>query len=180
MYANHESLAFRPVPARNPRQTAGTHEQVPKPEAGGAEPWKESVIRLLKDTLIKELLCVVRYNHLSDGSSVMPLISAEFLLHAYEELAHAHKLALRITQLGGELEYSPALLMRMGQATYDCHHDLKSIIDANLAAEYKTIVTCNEILSQIDAADLASRRLLQDIVDEQRERVKELRAWLVC
>ncbi len=140
--------------------------------------WREQVIRLLKDSLIKELVCVIRYNHLSADTCIQPLLSAEFLLHAHEELAHAYKLARHIAELGGELEYSPHLLMRMGRATHDYHRDLKSMILANLNSQHRILAKYTEILSQLDAEDVFPRRFLAEIVKEEREHAEELNSWL--
>ncbi|MDP3699775.1 MAG: ferritin-like domain-containing protein [Hylemonella sp.] len=158
---------------------ARVNGRAPVAEPEHEHTWKEQVVRLLKDSLIKELVCVVRYNNLSGDVQTQPLISAEFLLHAYEELAHAHRLAQRIAQLGGELEYSPNLLLRMGQATHQQHRDLQSMIQANLSSEYRAITQYTEIMSQLDAEDVATRRLLQEIVDEERAHAEELKLWLV-
>lgn len=177
MHARFESTAFgalsdmRQEPAAMPRQISA-------PSAAGA-PWRQQVISLLKDSLIKELLCVVRYNHLSDDTCLQPLLSAEFLLHANEELAHAYKLARRIVDLGGELDYSPGLLMRMGRATHDRHQDLKAMISAHLGSQYRIIVKYTEIMAQIDARDLSARHLLDEIVQQEHEHADELRSWLV-
>lgn len=181
MHAHFESNHFGSLPSMRP-ETRRPEERRERPltaQAGPGMAWKDEVIRLLKDSLIKELVCVVRYNHLSEDTQSMPLLSGEFLLHVYEELAHAHKLARRIAQLGGELEYSPNLLLRMGQATHDYHHDLKSMIEANLSSEYRTIVKYTEIMSQVDKQDVSTHRLLEAIVDDEREHAEELSAWLV-
>lgn len=140
--------------------------------------WREQVIRLLKDSLIKELVCVIRYNHLSADVSVQPLLSAEFLLHAHEELGHAYKLARYIAELGGELEYSPHLLMRIGKATHDRHHDLKSMISANLNSQRLLVTKYTEILGTMASEDVFPRRLLAEIVKEEREHAEELNSWL--
>lgn len=148
-------------------------------KAAEGVPWRKQVISLLKDSLIKELLCVVRYNHLSADTCMQPLLSAEFLLHAHEELAHAYRLAHHIVELGGELEYSPRLLMRMGRATHDHHKDLTSMISANLSSQCRIIFRYNEIMSQIDMQDVATRHMLEGIVKEEREHAEELMSWLV-
>lgn len=146
-------------------------------DGSDAPPWREQVIRLLKDSLIKELMCVVRYNHLSADACMQPLLSAEFLLHAHEELAHAYKLAHHVVEFGGHIDYSPALLMRMGQARQE--HDLKSMISANLSSQYRIIVKYNEIIARIDPRDVDARRLLSGIVQEEHEHAEELTSWLV-
>lgn len=181
MHANFEPTAFGALSSlrQEPRFPHEDHEQTPRADALPDMYWKNEVIRLLKDSLIKELVCVVRYNHLSEDTQELPVLSGEFLLHVYEELAHAHKLARRIAQLGGALEYSPNLLIRMGKATHGYHHDLNSMIEANLSSEYRTIARYTEILAQIDQDDVSTRRLLESIVEDEREHAKELAAWLV-
>ncbi|MCZ8252339.1 MAG: ferritin-like domain-containing protein [Hylemonella sp.] len=179
MHARFESTAFgalsdmRQEPAPRPRQVGALHPQAP------GVPWREQVLTLLKDSLIKELLCVVRYNHLSDDTCMLPLLSAEFLLHANEELSHAYKLARHIVELGGELDYSPDLLMRMGRATHDRHQDLKSMISAHLGSQYRIIVKYSEIMSGIDPRDMVARHLLDGLLQQEREHAEELRSWLV-
>lgn len=182
MNASQQS-AF-PLPAEflaeHPGATFGAWQHgMADPYATGPEPWKADVVRVLKETLIKELVCVVRCNHLMDGDSVQPLINAEFLLHAYDELAHAHQLSRCITQLGGELDYSPARLLRMGRTLKDGPHDLDQVIQDNLMSHFQVILKCNELVAQLDEDDLEARQILKEIADEQREHARELRAWLL-
>jgi len=181
MYLSHETASFNILPAMPCEAPQGPVHQGKAMRTAPAHvaSWQAEVIRLLKTSLIKELVCVIRYNHLSGNSPVQPLLSAEFLLHAYDELAFAHKLARRIETLGGELVYSPELLMRIGRATHDYHRDLKSMIAANLISEYRTIIKYTEIISQIDPADVSGRSLLEEIVSEERAHAEELCTWLV-
>jgi bacterioferritin len=176
MHANFESTMFGTLVAA--RENAGPPaERERRPlavESADGLAWRDQVVRLLKDSLIKELVCVVRYNHLSAETCMQPLLSAEFLLHSHEELAHAYKLARHIV----ELEYSPHLLMRMGQATHDYHRDLASMITANLNSQYRIIVKYMDIISKIDTEDSYSRRQLAEIVKEEREHAEELSGWL--
>jgi bacterioferritin len=180
MHANFESTMFGALVAARedarPSAQRDNRQLVTEPADGVA--WRAQVVSLLKDSLIKELVCVVRYNHLSAETCAQPLLSAEFLLHSHEELAHAYKLAQHIVELGGELEYSPHLLMRMGRATHDHHQDLTSMITANLNSQYRIIVKYMDIISKIDTEDAHSRRLLAEIVKEEREHAEELSGWL--
>lgn len=148
-------------------------------ESSGCSDWREEVIRTLKDSLIVELVCVVRYNHLSENSLVWPLISAEFRIHASEVLAHANKLARRIAQLGGEFEYSPNVLMQLDLATHKKNQALQSIIEASLTSERKAISKYNQIIAQIDERDASTRSLLEEIVNDEKEHAEELKGWLV-
>lgn len=181
MHASFESTAFGALSALR-QDAAMPSPQSPKLTANTTSagvPWRQQVMGLLKDSLIKELLCVVRYNHLATDNSPQPLLSAEFLLHAKEELAHAYKLAHHIVDLGGTLEYSPELLMRMGRATYDRHQDLKSMIAAHLNSQCQVIVRYHEVMSRIDVHDLPIRHLLERIVKDERDHAEELRSWLI-
>ena len=70
---------------------------------------KVAVIKLLNEALATELVCVLRYKRhyfMAKGihsESVKP----EFLQHAKEEMVHADRIAKRITELGGEPNFSP-------------------------------------------------------------------------
>jgi bacterioferritin len=180
MHANFESTLFGALMAEREQPRLPAEREAPPLVTGPADgaDWREQVVRLLKDSLIKELVCVVRYNHLSADTCMQPLLSAEFLLHSHEELAHAYKLAQHIVEFGGELEYSPHLLMRMGRATHDYHQDLKSMITANLNSQYRIIVKYMDIISKIDTEDVYARRLLAEIVKEERDHAEELSGWL--
>lgn len=139
---------------------------------------KEQVLRLLKDSLIKELVCVIRYNHLSADTGMRPQMTAEFLLHTHEELAHAYKLARYIAALGGDLDYSPDLVMRMSRATHEYHPDLPSMIASHLKSQRALLVKYAEIVHWMDAQDVFPRRLLEEIVEEERAHAEELQSWL--
>ena len=70
---------------------------------------REAVIQLLNEALATELACVLRYKRhyfMAKGIHSEP-VKPEFLQHANEEMAHADSLAQRITELGGEPNFSP-------------------------------------------------------------------------
>ncbi len=65
---------------------------------------------MLNDVLATELVCVLRYKrhyYMAQGIS-SDSVKAEFLQHANEEQQHADWVAERITQLGGEPDFSPS------------------------------------------------------------------------
>jgi bacterioferritin (cytochrome b1) len=141
--------------------------------------WRGKVICLLRDALIKELLCFVRYNHWPVDSGVKLPTSTEILRHEHKDLSHAYTLARHILELGGELDYSPSLLSRMGQALHKNRQDLQSMITENLKAQYRIIVRYTEIIAEVDPRDEAARRLLTRLMDEERTHADELISWLV-
>lgn len=62
-------------------------------------------------------------------------VKGEFLEHAQQEQTHAHKLAERIVQLGGEPDLNPDTLTKRPRA--DCKEgtDLRDMVRENLIAE---------------------------------------------
>ena len=67
-------------------------------------PHRESIIKLLNDSLATELVCVLRYkrHHFMASGLASPKIAEEFMVHAKEESDHADRIAKRIVQLGCE------------------------------------------------------------------------------
>src|SRR3954454_5558449 len=93
-------------------------EQGPVTDAYGAD--RERVITVLNESLATEIVCYLRYKRhyfMAQGSHAAPA-AAEFLEHATQELGHADQLAARITQLGGEPNFSPDGLTSRSHAEY--------------------------------------------------------------
>src|SRR5204862_8031826 len=69
----------------------------------------QTVLRLLNEALATEIVCVLRYKRhqfMATGLEAQA-VAAEFAEHAAEEQTHADQIAERITQLGGEPNFSP-------------------------------------------------------------------------
>src|SRR5437870_12039199 len=69
----------------------------------------QTVLRLLNEALATEIVCVLRYKRhqfMASGLEAQS-VASEFAEHAAEEQQHADMLAERITQLGGEPNFSP-------------------------------------------------------------------------
>lgn len=141
--------------------------------------WREEIIRLLKDSLITELVSVLRYHHLSADSTVSPETGAEFLAHANQELIHAHRLAQRIVQFGGELEYSPNTLMQWGRTGHESDPDLQSMLETNLRSEFMAMLSYSRIMALIDEEDSVTRGLLEEVLNDEKKHAEELQGWLV-
>jgi bacterioferritin len=70
---------------------------------------RDTVLRLLNEALATEIVCVLRYKRhqfMAHGLSAQS-VADEFAEHASEEQEHADKIAKRITELGGEPNFSP-------------------------------------------------------------------------
>ena len=82
-------------------------DEGPITDAYGAD--RAKVIDVLNEALATEIVCVLRYKRhyfMAEGINAGP-VAAEFLEHANDELDHADRIALRITQLQGEPNFSP-------------------------------------------------------------------------
>lgn len=143
-------------------------------------PWREDIIKLLNDALATELVCVLRYrrHHFTAEGLASPKIAEEFLVHANEELSHADRLAKRIVQLGGQPDFSPDSLLGRSHAVYDEVLDLKAMIRVNLVAERVAIEAYSQMIALIGDKDTSTRRLLEDILEDEQEHAEELRDWL--
>ncbi len=143
-------------------------------------PWRQGVVKLLNDSLATELVCVLRYkrHHFTAHGLASPRIAEEFLVHANEETAHADRLARRITQLGGEPDFSPDSLLRRSHAAYDESKDLPDMIRANLIAERVAVESYTQLITLVGEKDPTTRRLLEDILADEQKHAEELQSWL--
>lgn len=144
------------------------------------EPWAKDIVRLLNDALATELVCVLRYkrHYFTAKGLASPKIAEEFLVHANEEAAHADRIAERITQLGGEPDFSPQTLLARSHADYDESKDLKTMVRANLVAERVAVESYRQMISLVADKDSTTRRLLEDILADEEEHADELSDWL--
>lgn len=144
------------------------------------EKWRESIIRLLNDSLATEMVCVLRYkrHHFTASGLESPAIAEEFLVHAKEEQAHADKLAKRIVQLGGQPDFNPETLVARSHAQYNEELDLRAMIRANLIAERVAIDAYSQMIELIGDKDPSSRRLIEHILEQEQEHADELSDWM--
>src|SRR5271166_2320708 len=81
---------------------------------------RQQVLKVLNDVLATEIVCVLRYKrhyYMAQGIS-SDSVKEEFLQHANEEQQHADWVAERITQLGGEPDFSPKSLADRAHSEY--------------------------------------------------------------
>ena len=143
-------------------------------------PWREDIIKLLNDSLATELVCILRYkrHHYTAQGLASQSIAEEFMVHAQEETEHSEKIAERIVQLGGEPDFSPSTLLERSHAEYDESTDLKSMIKANLIAERVAIEAYSQMIMMIGDKDPTTRRVLEQILEQEQEHADELKDWL--
>src|SRR5579863_6989505 len=109
----------------------------------------KKVIALLNEALATELVCVLRYkahHFVARGIQARP-VAQEFAEHAAEEQQHADLIAERITQLGGDPDFNPAVLTERSSSEYSSGGTLVQMIEENLIAERIAIDTYREAIA---------------------------------
>ena len=141
---------------------------------------KDVVIQLLNEALATELVCVLRYKRhyfMAKGihsESVKP----EFLVHAKEEMAHADRIAKRITELGGEPNFSPDGLSERSHAEYIPGDTLVSMIKEDLIAERIAIESYREFIAYLANTDPTTQRMLKEILAMEEEHADDMASLL--
>lgn len=141
---------------------------------------RDSVIQLLNEALATELVCVLRYKRhyfMAKGihsESVKP----EFLAHAKEEMAHADRIAKRITELGGEPNFSPDGLSDRSHAEYMPGDTLVSMIKEDLIAERIAIESYREFVAYLANNDPTTQRMIKEILAVEEEHADDMASLL--
>jgi len=143
-------------------------------------PWRDDIVKLLNDALATELVCVLRYkrHYFTAHGIAAPRIAEEFLEHANAEAGHADSIAERIVQLGGDPDFSPDTLTSRSHASYDSSSDLRDMIRANLVAERVAIETYRQMIHLVGDKDPTTRRLLEEVLNDEEEHAEDLKDML--
>ena len=138
------------------------------------------VLKLLNEALATELICTLRYKRhyfMAHGIHAES-VAAEFLEHATEEQRHADQIAERITQLGGEPDFSPDGLASRSHAEYVEGGSLEEMIKEDLVAERIAIDSYREIVQYLGQEDPTTRRLMEEILAKEEEHADDLASLL--
>ncbi|MBB5883973.1 bacterioferritin [Xanthomonas sp. LMG 8992] len=145
---------------------------------------REAVIKMLNDALATEYVCVLRYyrHYFMAAGMLADAVKSEFLEHAQQEQAHAHKLAERIVQLGGEPDLNPDTLTARSHAEYKEGEDLRDMVKENLIAERIAIDSYREMINFVGDKDTTTKRILEEILAQEEEHADEfsdmLEGWI--
>lgn len=145
---------------------------------------KSVVIKLLNSALATEYVCVLRYyrHYFMASGMLADSVKAEFLEHAKQEQEHAHKLAERIVQLGGEPDLNPDTLTKRSHAEYKEGKDLRDMVKEDLIAERIAIDSYREMIDYIGDRDTTTKRILESILAQEEEHADEfadlLNGWI--
>lgn len=138
------------------------------------------VIRLLNQALATELVCVLRYKRhffMAKGINSEP-VKTEFLQHAAEEMAHADRIAKRITELGGEPDFSPDGLSSRSHAEYVAGDTLSAMIKEDLIAERIAIESYREMIAYLGNTDPTTQQMLKEILAMEEEHADDLASMM--
>ena len=136
------------------------------------------VLDILNQVVATEMVCYLRYtqNAITAAGIDRAQVSAEFQEHAAEELQHGLRAAERIDQLGGSPDFDPATLAQRAHTEYSAPGatDLDTMLRENLVAERIVISSYQEIIRWIGDSDPTTRRLMEDILEEEEEHANDL------
>jgi bacterioferritin len=130
--------------------------------------------------LATELVCVLRYKrhfYMSEGIHAQS-VAQEFMQHATKEQAHADQIAARITQLGGDSNFSPDGLAARSHSQYVEGETLPDMIREDLVAERIAIDSYREIIHYIGDKDPTTRRMLESIFAMEEEHADDLATFV--
>ncbi len=137
---------------------------------------RETVIKVLNESLATEIVCVLRYKRryfMASGIHAES-VAAEFLQHANEEQGHADQIAQRIVQLGGEPNFNPEGLLSRSHAEYVEGDTLLDMIKEDLVAERIAIDSYREIIQYLGNDDPTTRRMMEGILAMEEEHADDL------
>jgi bacterioferritin len=137
---------------------------------------RETVIKLLNDSLATEIVCVLRYKrHYFMAAGIhAQSVAQEFLQHANEEQNHADQIAERIVQLRGEPNFSPEGLLTRSHSEYVEGDDLVDMIKEDLVAERIAIDSYREFVIYLGNNDPTTRRMMEGILAMEEEHADDL------
>ena len=139
------------------------------------------VYKLLNSALATEIMCVLRYRHhqvIAKGIDCKE-VAAEFKEHAREEERHMMMIAERITQLGGDPDFSPASVMKHTVTEYGSSKNLLTLIEEDLVAERIVIMVYKKMIAFFGDKDSTTRRMLEEILQDEEEHANDL-SDLLC
>jgi bacterioferritin len=142
---------------------------------------RETVIRVLNESLATEIVCVLRYKRhyfMAVGIHAQA-VAAEFLEHANEEQGHADQIAERITQLGGAPNFNPEGMLTRSHSEYKEGETLVDMIKEDLVAERIAIDSYGEIVRYLGNDDVTSRRMMEGILAMEEQHADDLAKLLV-
>jgi bacterioferritin len=114
---------------------------------------------------------------MADGLNA-EMVAQEFLEHAQQEQQHADQIAERITQLGGNPNFSPEGILTRSHSEYVEGDTLRQMIEEDLVAERIAIDSYREIIQYLKDKDPTTRRLMEEILAVEEEHADDMAGLL--
>lgn len=140
---------------------------------------RQEACQLLNEALASEILCVLRYRHhqiIAKGIDY-PQVAEEFAEHAANEHEHMMMIAERIDQLGGDPDFNPTTIANRSATEYGSSGSevqLTELIKEDLVAERIVIEIYRKLISYFGNADPTSRRMFEEILEDEEEHANDL------
>lgn len=135
------------------------------------------ILGLLNGALATELVCMLRYrsHYYAARRAKAPYAADAFFTYASDELNHADQLAERISELGGEPDFSPTELALRSHADYVGPSSIIEMIRINLVAERIEVERYRDLIHHIGNGDLVTTRLLEKILSEEQAQISAMK-----
>jgi len=142
---------------------------------------RESIIKLLNDSLATELVCVLRYRrqYFMTQSGAMHGAATAFLNFSNAKMEHADQLARRVVQLGGDPDFAPGTLLSRSHTDYKDGNSLASMLHQDLVAECTMIAAYRNSIQSLRNSDHATSSLLEQILSVKEKNADDLADLMV-
>jgi bacterioferritin len=141
---------------------------------------RDTVVSILNEVLATEIVCVLRYKrhyYMATGIHAQS-VAPEFLEHANEEQGHADLVAERITQLGGDPNFSPEGLATRSHSQYVEGTSLLDMVREDLVAERIAVESYSEIIRYLGSDDPTTRIVMDTIMAKEEEHADDMKKLL--
>jgi bacterioferritin len=141
---------------------------------------RDTVVSILNEVLATEIVCVLRYKrhyYMATGIHAQS-VAPEFLEHANEEQGHADLVAERITQLGGDPNFSPEGLATRSHSQYVEGTSLLDMVREDLVAERIAVESYSEIIRYLGDDDPTTRIVMEKIMAKEEEHADDMKKLL--
>ena len=167
--------------ARSLRQRARQHIDEGAATTGNPAD-RETVLKLLNDTLATEMVCVLRCRRYHFVAKVHhPVAGADrFVAHTLDEQGHADQIAERIVQLGGAPDFSPDGLVTCRSREYGEGKPLVELIKEDIVAECIVMDTYRDVIGYLGNRDPATRHMIEGILAAEKKHAEEMADLLEC
>lgn len=149
---------------------------------GGASCATRALLEPLADALAGEIVHVLRFrrHHFATGGARPRSVGEQVLPPFTAEHVHAARIAERIIELGGGLDFVPGALAALVDVEYMGQKSLRDMIRENLAAERAAIDIYSELIRRFGAEDPGTRGMLEAVVATEQGHATHLERLLAA